>query len=268
MRFLVMTDIEGVTGVTTYAQAESSQYGKDMLMHDLLAVIAGIKDAGQHEIVVYDMHTDGRNVDISLLPEDIPVVMGKPINGNVYRGIGGAYDGLFLVGLHAMARVPKALLAHSYLVQYDSIHLNEELVGEIGVEAYLAGEQGIPLIFVSGDDLGCREARELIPGVVTAEVKLSLDESQALCYAPAKTEKILRSAAAEAVRKAKDMEPKKLKLPVTIQIKYSECRYLENMKRLHPEIFADAHTVQVQGDDFLKCWSEYLEMEREMVTNG
>ena len=63
MKFLVMTDIEGVTGVTTFAQAENTQFGRDMLMHDLRAVLEGIKNAGG-EAVVYDMHTDGRNIDI------------------------------------------------------------------------------------------------------------------------------------------------------------------------------------------------------------
>ena len=43
MRFLVMTDIEGVTGVTTFEQAENSELGRQMLMHDLRAVLAGIR---------------------------------------------------------------------------------------------------------------------------------------------------------------------------------------------------------------------------------
>ena len=87
MRFLVMTDIEGVTGVTTFSQAESSDFGKAMLMNDLKAVLSGIKNAGA-EAVVYDMHTDGRNVDITEI--DCPVVMGKPILPTRWRGVGGA----------------------------------------------------------------------------------------------------------------------------------------------------------------------------------
>ena len=87
MRFFIMTDIEGVTGVTTYAQAENSQLGRDMLMNDLLAVIEGIRTDAHHDIVVYDMHTDGRNIDITLLPEDVQVIMGKPINGQLYKGV-------------------------------------------------------------------------------------------------------------------------------------------------------------------------------------
>ena len=76
MKFLVMTDIEGVTGVTTFLQAEKSELGKRMLMSDLKAVLAGIKKAGG-EAVVYDMHTDGRNIDIALLPEDVQAAMDQ-----------------------------------------------------------------------------------------------------------------------------------------------------------------------------------------------
>ena len=71
MRFLVMTDIEGVTGVTTFPQAEKSEFGKRMLMHDLLSVLDGIKEEGA-EAVIYDMHTDGRNTHLSrLLPQKL-----------------------------------------------------------------------------------------------------------------------------------------------------------------------------------------------------
>ena len=158
MRILVMTDIEGVTGVTTFPQAESSEFGRDMLMNDLQAVLAGIRDAGA-EAVIYDMHTDGRNVRLGEV--DAPVVMGKPIDGRLYRGVGQSVDALFLLGLHTMQHTG-ALLAHSYLREYDAIYINGILIGEIGVEAALAGEQGIPLAFVSGDDKGCEEAAALI----------------------------------------------------------------------------------------------------------
>ena len=269
MRFLIMTDIEGVTGITTYAQAENSQLGRDMLMHDLLSVIAGIRAEENHQVTVYDMHTDGRNIDITLLPEDVTVVAGKPINCKVYRGVGGDFDGLFLVGLHAMGRAPGAMLAHSYLIQYDAIRLNGQLVGEIGVERALAGEQGIPLVFVSGDDRGCAEAKALDESIVTAEVKTSLDEAQAILKTPAATAKLLKAQAALAVKKARDIKPAVTSMPVTVEIKFSRCRYLEVMQALHPEMFTDDRTVQVKGEDtLLQCWSDYLLKEKEMVENA
>ena len=50
MKFLVMCDIEGVTGVTTFTQAENSDLGRSMLMNDLKAVLDGIWKAGGEAI--------------------------------------------------------------------------------------------------------------------------------------------------------------------------------------------------------------------------
>ncbi len=260
MKFLVMTDIEGVTGVTTFAQAENSEFGREMLMNDLKAVLEGIKKAGG-EAVVYDMHTDGRNVDISQI--DVPVVMGKPILGKHYRGVGNGFDGLFLVGLHTMQHCPNALLAHSYLREYDAIYINGRLVGEIGVEAALAGEQGIPLKFISGDDLGCEEGEMLIKDLVTCPVKKSLTEDTAVCLPPVKTAEMLREAAERAVKTK--VEPFRLQAPYEIKIEFSKCSYLDTMRRLHPEIFVDERTVRMCGDHLLELWSQYLLYEKEMV---
>lgn len=260
MRFLIMTDIEGVTGVTTFPQAEKSEFGREMLMNDLCAVLEGIKSAGA-EAVVYDMHTDGRNVDISRI--DVPVVMGKPIRGDLWRGVGNDnIDGLFLLGLHTMQHTGH-LLAHSYLREYDAIYLNGLLVGEIGIEAALAAEQGIPLKFISGDDQGCLEAGALIDGIVTCPVKYSLGDDTALCLAPSRTADMLKTAAKEAV--AADVKPFEVKAPYEIKIVYSDCRYLEIMREIHPEIFTDERTVVMRGDNLLKTWSEYLTYEKEMV---
>ena len=261
MKFLVMTDIEGVTGVTTFPQAEKSEFGRRMLMHDLLAVLDGIKEAGA-EAVIYDMHTDGRNVDIEQV--DCPVVMGKPILPELWRGVGGeGIDGFFMVGLHTMQHANGSLLQHSYLREYDSIHLNGILVGEIGVEAALAGEAGVPLKLVTGDDMGCKEAEELIDGIVTCTVKESLSEDSAICYTPDVTANLLKEAAKKAVNA--NVSPFALKPPYEIKIKYSKCRYLEVMKNLHPEIFENEDTVVMRGEKLLETWSQYLIYEREMI---
>lgn len=261
MKFLVMCDIEGVTGVTTFAQAENSEFGRAMLMNDLKAVLEGIRQAGG-EAIVYDMHTDGRNVDISEI--DSPVVMGKPILPRLWRGVGGkGFDGLFMVGLHTMQGTG-ALLQHSYLKEYEAIYLNGILVGEIGMEAALAGEQGVPLKFVSGDDMGCKEAEELIDGVITAPVKTSLTDDTAVCLSPSVTADMLGKKA-ESAAKA-DVEPFKVNAPFEIKIIFSDCRYLKIMKELHPEIFVDERTVIMRGDNLLETWSEYLKYEKETVT--
>ncbi len=260
MKFLVMTDIEGVTGVTTFSQAESSQFGRDMLMNDLNAVLEGIKNAGA-EAIVYDMHTDGRNIDIAQF--DVPVVMGKPILKELWRGVGGEdIDGLFLLGLHTMQHTG-SLLQHSYLREYDAIYLNGILVGEIGMEAALAGEQDVPLKFVSADNMGCLEGKRLVPELITCTVKESLTEDTVICYPPEITSKMLTKSAEEAVKAS--IAPFKLSAPYEIKIKFSDCDYLNAMKSLHPEIFENENTAVMRGDNLLSTWSQYLLYEKEMV---
>ncbi len=266
MRFLILADIEGVSCITSYAQAERSELGRRMLLNDLNACIDGIRDAGHHEIVVYDMHTDGRNIDPELLREGVSVVMGKPIDGARYKGLGGEFDGLFLVGLHAMANAPIALLAHSYLREYDAIHVDGRLVGEIGVEAYLAGEWGIPLRFVAGDDFGCAEAQALTPGVVTASVKRSLGADAALCLPLIETRALIREAAKHAVL-ADPPQALRPKSPTQIQVTFSDCAYHRTMRALHPALFevGNGRVASVSGDSMLEVWARYLTMEKEMV---
>jgi D-amino peptidase len=267
MRFIIVADIEGVTGVTTYEQAEKSEYAKGMLMHDLGAVIQGIKSAGAHEITLYDMHTDGRNIKLDELENDISVIVGKPINPRKYKSAEGKFDGLFLVGLHAMSS-KKSLLAHSYLREYEKILINGTEVGEIGVEAAMAGEQGIPLVFMSGDSAGCAETKALIDTAVCVEVKKSLGEFQALCYPPGKTGELLFSGAREAVQniaagKGKTFFPA---CPYKITIEIGPCEYRDKLKSLKPNLFSTDHTISFGGDGFLKCWSDYLTLERKAST--
>ncbi len=260
MKFLVMTDIEGVTGVTTFEQAENTEFGRAMLMNDLKAVLKGIKKAGA-EAVVYDMHTDGRNIDTTQIEE--PVVMGKPILGKKWRGVGGeGFDGLFLMGLHTMQHTG-SLLEHSYLKEYDEISVNGLVVGEIGMEALLAGEQGLPLKFVSGDDMGCAEGKALIPDLVTCAVKTSLTSDTGVCFAPSVTAKMLEKKAYKAVKA--NIKPFKLEAPYEIKIVFGNNRYLKAMKQIHPELFVNENTVIMKGDNLLETWSEYLAYEKEMV---
>jgi D-amino peptidase len=260
-----MTDIEGVTGVTTFPQAESSAFGRDMLMHDLLAVIDGIRSAGRHEIVLYDMHTDGRNIDLSSLDDSISVVVGKPLSRQKWKSLDGPFDGLFLLGLHAMAETPGALMAHTYLREYKAIYINGKRVGEVAIEAALAAEQAVPLLFVSGDSCGCAEAVSQFPDIQAVIVKDSLGDAEALCYPPAQTRQRLFAGAKAAAALTEKTACQAPNQPVTIAIDFSQCHYIEVLRRLHPEILVSQYRAELTGPTLFACWTRYLEYEREMI---
>jgi D-amino peptidase len=137
------------------------------------------------------------------------VISGQPLpQEDFFYGLDSSFTALYLVGFHARAGTPNALLPHTYDDDIVSVKVNATEVGEIGLEAALAGKFGVPLAFVSGDSGGIREARELLGGdVETVEVKQAITETSGVCLPAAKTRRMLRDAAYRALRKARSVPP-------------------------------------------------------------
>jgi D-amino peptidase len=266
MKLMILTDIEGVTGVTTYEQAEGTAFGQSMLMNDLTALLDGIFSYGSPEVVIYDEHTDGRNVVLDGLPEQVSVVCGKPLVGGFWEGIDSTYDGLIMLGFHARSGVAGSLLPHSYSRKNLNIWINDQVVGEIGVEASMAGDHGVPLIMVTGDSAGMKEAQDLVPGVTTVTVKEALGEFEARCYSPVKTKKMIYEAAAKIAEKLPDVKPLKFKAPITLKIEIAESDYLKKMKTLNPEIFIEKNIIQLRGKTVTEVWMEFLKIQKRVKT--
>ena len=65
----------------------------------------------------------------------------------------------------------------------------------------------MPTIFVSGDDKMIVEARDLIPGIFGAQVKVGLGPQMALHLAPEDARDLIRAVAAEATAHFGDIRP-------------------------------------------------------------
>lgn len=77
-----------------------------------------------------------------------------------------------LVGYHARAGIPLAMLDHTYTDRILDVRLDGQSVGERGLNAALAGSFGVPVALVTGDAALAREAEELLGGAVrTVAVK-------------------------------------------------------------------------------------------------
>ncbi len=263
MKIMIRSDIEGVTGVTTYPQAEGTEFGKRMLMNDLNACVEGILSTGQHEIIVYDEHTDGRNVSMELLPSCVSVIMGKPPYRPDWGGIDASFDVMVMVGFHARSGAGGALLPHSYSRKNLEIRLNGRIVGEIGMEAAIAGDFGVPLWLVTGDSAGMAEARETIPGVRTVSVKEALGESEALCYPPARTAQMIYDCAKEMIDNPPPVHPFRIAGPVEMQIDLAPGEYTATLKNLYPGIFIKENTIAVEGETTTAAWSKYWAIQKE-----
>ena len=58
-KFMVRCDIEGVSGVVSYAQAEPGnpeyEFGRSMFLNDLSALLTGLNQGGADSIVIYEI---------------------------------------------------------------------------------------------------------------------------------------------------------------------------------------------------------------------
>lgn len=264
MKIMIRSDMEGVTGVTTYDQVEydKPQYyvGQMMMMNDLQAVIHGLLSTGNHEIIIYDEHTDGRNILLNQLDKSVKVICGKPLYNPDWGGIDSSFDAMIMVGFHARSGTPDALLPHTYSRKNLAIKINGQLMGEIAMEAAIAAEFGVPTILVTGDSAGMLEAREDIPGIKTVTVKDALGEFEALCYPSEYTRAILFNAAREVVLAPPPVGLLRFDTPVQLEITLAESDYLEKFKRVYPDFLENDNIVHLEGSSVTEVWSRYLEM--------
>ena len=115
-----------------------------------------------------------------------------------------AYDAAFMVGYHARAGTAHATLAHTYLFAITDAVVcggpeGELAIGELGLNAAVAGAFGVPLAFASGDDKLVAEAQALVPGVEAVAVKDGLSWSAARLLAPDAAQAALRAGARRAL---------------------------------------------------------------------
>ena len=233
-KYMVRCDIEGVSGVVSYEQAEPGKpefaLGQRLFMSDLLALMEGLNKGGADEIVVYDEHYYGRNIDIDQLPENVTVICGKPPYRTDWAGgLDASFAGLILLGLHSK-RNSGELLHHSYEPDIDDLILNGVSVGEIGMEAAIAGDWGVPLVLITADSAGVKEAESLVPGVVGVSVKKSLSPESGACLSARRSAHLIRDAAEQIVGTPPPVEPYRVTDP-ELKVVFNAGPYRDQFRR-------------------------------------
>lgn len=261
-KYMIRCDMEGVSGIVGYEQADPAQTeypdGVRWFMSDLNALINGLRAGGADEIHVYDEHFYGRNIDISQLDDpNVILYCGKP----PYRpdwagGLDGSFAGLILLGFHSRRGTKDALLNHTYEPDIRNLKLNGVSVGEIGMEAAIAGDFGVPLVMLTADSEGIREAKELVGDVRAVSVKESLAEFGAVCYPLKHTyEKIFETAKRTAEQGAESKVYACGK--TTLEVEFFDTPFAAKYRELYK------NTV-IHGENVLSCWAEYWKRKLEV----
>ena len=157
-----------------------------------------------------------------------------------------------------MAGTERGILDHT-LSSKSIMHvwLNGERIGEIGLNAAVAGAFGIPTIMLSGDDVACEEAQDLLGllgPIETVAVKRSLTRGCGLCLSPPKAQELIREAATRALRRVSEFRPYQPKPPLELRFEYLLNTQAEQAARRPGADRADERTVVYRGDDFIQLY--------------
>jgi D-amino peptidase len=220
-RIFIMVDMEGISGICNSSQVSSAEgayaLARRYMTWDANACVAGCFEGGASKVVVRDAHAGGFNM---IWDEFDP--RGEYIQGRTARQRMPeleTFDGLILLGYHAMAGTVEGVLEHTMSSKHwQNLRINGRLSGEVAIDAGIAGDAGVPTILVTGDDKVCAEAREFIPGIETAEVKKGLDCQGAQLLPKQVAHDILRKASERAVRRCREIKPFVVGKPVTMTL--------------------------------------------------
>ncbi len=195
-----------------------------LLTQEANAVIEGARAAGASSFVVNEGHGGNRFANIipwELDPEAL-LIRGYPKPMVMSTGIDSTFGTMMFTGAHA-APPNHAVMSHNYA--FDEFTVNGKRLNEVGINALIAGEKGVSVSMVSGDDVLVAETQEMLGnGVIGVVTKVAVGHNAAVTYSPTKVREMLRAAAEEAVRRemAGDFAPLVMEKPYTVEFKLRE----------------------------------------------
>jgi D-amino peptidase len=127
------------------------------------------------------------------------------------------------------------------------VRLNDRIVGEMGLNAALAGAYGAPVVLVTGDRAVTEEARALLGEIETVAVKDGVTRSAARCLAPEVAREHIRQAAERALKR--DGSPFVVQSPITVRVAFQNALQADRASLLPGSQRVDGRTVAWTGED-------------------
>ncbi|MBQ9985574.1 MAG: M55 family metallopeptidase [Oscillospiraceae bacterium] len=240
MKILIMTDIEGISGVDDWEQVhrhgwEGEEKARERLMADTNAAVEGAIRAGADTVYVVDGHGSGKNfIPGRLDPRATQISVAEYLDIFAREKI----DACLEIGIHAKPGTTHAFLEHVQSSKnWFAYRVNGVDYGEIAQGALYAGAYDVPFVMLSGDDAVCREGRELFgSNLACAEVKrgISWKKAESIDFEEAETR--IRDAVEDGIRRRAEFKPFKLPLPLTIEVTFLRADICEEYMEMYPQL--------------------------------
>jgi D-amino peptidase len=225
MKIYVSADMEGIAGIMLREQLFRGeplyQEARQLLTKEVNVIVQSLLEAGVREIVVKDAHASGFNFLPDRLHPGAMYCGGATRINERFPGLDNTFDGALLIGYHARGLTGKAVRDHTFTSQgWQSLELNGQPIGEIGIDALLFGLYGVPVLLVTGDDKTCREAVQQLGTVLTYETKTGTGRHSALYKAPERVYAELPAVIAESLQSVGRALPYRVEGPYALRKRF------------------------------------------------
>jgi D-amino peptidase len=272
LKVYISADMEGIGGVTTWdiqAGSQGREYEKfrRLMTQEVNAAINGAFDAGASEVLVSDSHGDSQNIDIELLDRRVRLVRAMPRPLGMVQGIDSTFDAAVFIGYHASEGQAPATLAHTFSGR-EQVKLNGNSVPEAGFNAATAGEFGVPLVFLSGDQTIVQEAKQMFGNIETVVVKEAVGFFATTTINPEQARQQIRLGVRRGIERRKEVRVYKLSHPVQLEITYKDTVKAELVSYLPSVERPQGNTIVFKGRDMIEIYRFLIAVEFLNVYHG
>ena len=268
MRVLVVSDLEGVSGIVKVGQILGGKPMYDesrrLYTEEINAAVRGAKAAGAKEIVVMDCHGAGdewtfNSLVPDLLDEGVDYVVQEHWT-EYTEFLESGCDAALFVGMHARAGTADGVMNHTISGRdFQNLWFNDTLVGETGINAALCGTWSCPVLLVTGDEAACREAGALLGGgLTTVPVKRGIGSGSARMVAPLRARKLIEAGAKRALANVKAVEPYDPGSPCEIRVEYKNTLAPDMLRHRAGVERQDARTIVSRADTWWEAWRQFF----------
>ncbi|MCK5845350.1 MAG: M55 family metallopeptidase [Victivallales bacterium] len=237
MKVYINTDIEGVAGWVFYASTQGTPANlrhlermNNLLTDEVDAAVKACFDNGADDVIVNDNHGCAYSIIFERLDPRCRIIHGRAGHFPSWLPLlDESFDAAVGIGMHAMAGTPAAVCPHSYwhMALGDG---TEVALSECSMFAALAGEKGVPLVAISGDNKIAEEITSKIPECETAVVKEGLAPQNACSLIPKRACELITEKVALGLNSRTEIAPFKLEGPYKLNVsnRNPEIKELEN----------------------------------------
>ena len=243
LKVFISVDMEGVAGVIHWEDV--SRQGRDyslfrkLMTQETNAAIEGALEAGATEILVRDSHGSARNILPDLLRQEAQLLRdwsGGPLS--MMEGIDKSFDAVIFIGYHARAGTPDAVLKHTMTGTIFDVTINGQKMPEAGINGFIAGNFGVPVVMVAGDLAICKQATELFGNIETVAVKEGIGKAAKMLH-PLRAQELIK-------------KPYRLKPPFTMEVTFTDERLAERSSWIPGAKRSGNRSVSFTSNDFME----------------